>query len=72
MVSRAAEAAGNPHTFLTNIATAASAPLAVAAQLQIALFFASNGTLVIDPDSTGALFEMPIALPLPETLNYLP
>jgi Bacterial virulence factor lipase N-terminal len=62
----------NPHTFLTNIGSAAGAPLAVAAQLQIAAFFASNGTVVIDPDSTGPLFEMPIALPLPESLNYLP
>jgi Bacterial virulence factor lipase N-terminal len=62
----------NPHTFLTNIGSAAGAPLAVAAQLQIAAFFASNGTLVIDPDNAGPLFEMPIALPLPETLNYLP
>ena len=62
----------NPHTFLTNIGIAAAAPLAVAAQIQIALFFQSNGLLVIDPDSTGPLFEMPIALPLPESLNYLP
>ena len=62
----------NPHTFLTNIGIAAAAPLAVAAQLQIAIFFASNGTLVIDPDGAGPLFEMPIALPLPETLNFIP
>ena len=62
----------NPHTFLTNIGNAAAAPLAVAAQLQIAIFFASDGTLVIAPDGAGALFEMPIVPPLPETLNYLP
>ena len=62
----------NPHTFLTNIGSAASAPLAVAAQLQIAAFFASDGALMIDPDGAGPLFEMPITLPLPETLNYLP
>ena len=62
----------NPHTFLTNIGSAASAPYAVAAQMQIAIFFASDGTLVIDPDGAGPFFEMPIALPLPETLNYLP
>ena len=62
----------NPHTFLTNIAIPAAAPFAVAAQLQIALFFASDGALVIDPDGAGPIFEMPIVLPLPETLNYLP
>ena len=62
----------NPHTFLTNIGIAAAAPLAVAAQLQIAIFFASDGATVIDPDGAGPLFEMPIALPLPETLNFLP
>jgi Bacterial virulence factor lipase N-terminal len=62
----------NPHTFLTNIGTALSAPYAVAAQMQIAVFFASDGTLTIDPDGAGPYFEMPIALPLPETLNYLP
>jgi hypothetical protein len=62
----------NPHTFLTNIGIPAAAPLAVAAQLQIAAFFATDGALVIDPDGAGALFEMPISLPLPEGLNYLP
>ena len=36
------------------------------------LFFASDGVLVIDPDGAGPLFEMPIALPLPEGLNFLP
>ena len=62
----------NPHTFLTNIGSAAAAPYAVMAQTQIALFFASGGTVTIDPDGAGAIFEMPIVLPLPETLNYLP
>jgi hypothetical protein len=62
----------NPHTFLTNIGIAAAAPLAVAAQTQIALFFQSGGTLTIDPDGDGPLFEMPIIGPLPETLNFLP
>lgn len=62
----------NPHTFLTNIGAAATAPLAVAAQTQIALFFATDGATVIDPDAAGPLFEMPIVPPLPETLNFLP
>jgi hypothetical protein len=62
----------NPHTFLTNLQFTVSAPLAVAAQLQIAAFFASGGTLTIDPDGAGSLFETPIAGPLPETLNFIP
>jgi hypothetical protein len=62
----------NPHTFLTNIGAAAPAQFAVAAQTQIAIFFASGGTTVIDPDGAGPIFEMPVVLPLPETLNFLP
>ena len=62
----------NPHTFLTNIGIPAAAPLAVAAQTQIAVFFATDGALTIDPDGPGPLFEMPIVPPLPETLNFLP
>ncbi len=62
----------NPHTFLTNLGNAAAAPIAVAAQQQIATFFVSRGALVIDPDGAGPLFEVPIAGPLPETLNFIP
>ena len=62
----------NPHTFLTNIGAAGTVPYAVAAQTQIAIFFASNGAIVVDPDGVGPFFEVPIALPLPEALNYIP
>ena len=62
----------NPHTFLTNIAIPAAVPYAIAAQSQIAAFFASNGTLTIDPDGPSPFFEVPIALPLPEGLNFIP
>jgi hypothetical protein len=62
----------NPHTFLTNIGNAAAAPYAVGAQTQMALFLASNGTLVIDPDGPGPVFEVPVGLPLPEGLNFIP
>lgn len=62
----------NPHTFLTNIGLAAAAPFAVAAQMQIATFFATGGASVIDPDGAGPIFETPIVLPLPESLNFLP
>lgn len=62
----------NPHTFLTNIANAVQAPYAVMAQTQIAIFLASHGTTVIDPDGGAPFFEVPIAGPLPETLNFIP
>jgi Bacterial virulence factor lipase N-terminal len=62
----------NPHTFLTNIAIPAAVPYAIAAQRQIAAFFASNGALIIDPDGPAPFFEVPIALPLPESLNFIP
>jgi hypothetical protein len=62
----------NPHTFLTNIGSAATAGYAVGAQSQIAAFFASGGSTVIDPDGAGPFFEVPIVLPLPETLNFIP
>ena len=63
----------NPHTFLTNIGSPAGAPYAVGAQQQIAAFFASSGTVLIDPDgAAGPFFEVPIAGPLPETLNFIP
>ena len=63
----------NPHTFLTNIGVPAAAPYAVGAQSQIAAFLASNGTVLIDPDgASGPFFEVPIAGPLPETLNFIP
>jgi hypothetical protein len=65
----------NPHTFLTSLPS----PIAIEPQLQIGIFFASNGALVIDPDSIGLfppavppLFEVPIAGPLPEDLGFLP
>ena len=61
----------NPHTFLTNI-SGAGAPFALRAQNQIAIFFASNGATTIDPDGVDPIFEMPITLPLPEGLNFLP
>ena len=62
----------NPHGFLVNIANPFAAPFAVMAQTQIAVFFASDGTVVIDPDMSAPIFEWPIVPPLPETLNFLP
>jgi hypothetical protein len=73
-LARAANPAvpADPHTFLTNIANPAVAPIAIAAQVQIATFFSSNGALTVDPDGANPIFETPIVPPLPEGLNYLP
>lgn len=60
----------NPHTFLSNLSGAA-APIAVAAQQQVATFLATDGAVTIDPDGAGPLFETPIAGPLPEQLNFI-
>jgi len=64
----------NPHVFLTNIGSTSllAAGNAVAAQIQIATFFATNGATTIDPDGANPLFEVPIVLPLPEGLNFIP
>jgi hypothetical protein len=62
----------NAHTFLTNIGNPLVAAFAVGAQQQIAIFFASHGATRIDPDDVGPIFEVPIVLPLPETLNPIP
>jgi virulence factor lipase-like protein len=65
----------NPHTFLTTLPLG----IAIEPQIQIGIFFASNGAVEIDPDSVGLLpppipplFEVPIAGPLPEDLGFLP
>ncbi|HST79480.1 MAG TPA: hypothetical protein VLN58_13425, partial [Verrucomicrobiae bacterium] len=63
----------NPHTFLTNVLGPSQvAAVAIAAQEQIAIFFKFDGTLTIDPDGPGPLFEVPIAGPLPEDLGFIP
>lgn len=61
----------NPHSFLLN-ASGASLPYALAAQEQIATFFADGGTTIIDPDGSQPFFEMPLRGPLPEGLNFIP
>jgi hypothetical protein len=60
----------NPHTFLTGIGSPATALVALQAQAQIAAFFSSNGTVTIDPDGPGPVFETPIQGPLPETTGF--
>lgn len=61
----------DPHNFLTN-ANAVLAPLGLAAIRQMATFFATHGATTVDPDGAGPIFEVPIPLPLPETLSFIP
>jgi hypothetical protein len=75
-----------PHEFMNNAIAPGFAPkvrtIAFKAQHQIASFFASDGTEVIDPDDVPPpaglpdldvpIFEVPIVLPLPEATNYSP
>ncbi len=62
----------NPHTFLTNVAVPSVAAFALGAQQQIAIFLASDGATVVDPDAAGPIFEVPITGALPEVLNFIP
>ena len=61
----------NPHTFLTNIGNPAGVGYALAAQAQIATFFASDGATTVDPDGAGPYFETPTSM-VPEDLAYIP
>jgi hypothetical protein len=51
---------------------AAATAVVVAAQDQIARFFASDGVETIDPDGLDSLFETPIVPPLPEDAVFFP
>ncbi len=61
----------NPHAFLTNIANPAAVGYALAAQAQIATFFASDGTTTIDPDGAAPFFDTPTSM-VPEDLAFIP
>jgi hypothetical protein len=63
----------DPHTFIIRIDSPISLVAAVArgAQEQIATFLASDGRDVIHPEP-ARFFEVPIVLPLPEGLNFIP
>jgi dienelactone hydrolase len=68
------EVTDNPHAFLT-FGISSDPQLAefivLSAQQQVAEFFASDGTLVIDPDGPEPFFEVPIVPPLPEDCGYV-
>jgi hypothetical protein len=61
----------NPHAFITNVGNPGAAPFAIAAQQQIATFFASDGATTIDPDGPGPIFETPTSI-VPEDLAFIP
>jgi dienelactone hydrolase len=61
----------NSHAFAGTFDVPAMQTIAIQAQTQMAVFFASDGATFIDPDGSGPLFETPI-VELPETLNFLP
>ncbi len=54
---------------MTNIGGAAAIQ-AIQAQQQIAIFFETDGAVIVDPDGAGPFFEVPIKGPLPEGLNF--
>ncbi len=60
----------NPHGFMVAIRNLALRPIVLAAQEQIAVFFATDGEMTIHPEPER-FFEVPIVLPLPEDLNYI-
>jgi hypothetical protein len=61
----------NGHGFLTGISNPAWRDIALGAQEQIATFFESDGTEIIQPQPSR-FFETPIQGPLPEDLNFIP
>jgi len=63
----------NPHNFMTSIGSTNPLVRAIArgAQEQIAIFLASDGTVTAHPEP-ARFFELPIVLPLPERLNFIP
>src|SRR5205809_4922374 len=67
----------NPHNFLLNLTVPQRLAQRDEAQTQVARFFMSDGVEMIDPDPDPPgrdFWEVPIdpAVPLPETLNFLP
>ena len=59
------------HMFMVSIGVASFRDIALGAQAQIAMFFASDGETIVQPEPAW-FFEVPIQGPLPEELNYIP
>jgi hypothetical protein len=62
----------NPHFFITSPMSpnALFRSITQGAQRQIAMFFASDGMVVVHPEP-ARFFEVPVVGPLPEGLNYI-
>jgi hypothetical protein len=63
----------NPHVFMISIEDPmwpGFTAIALAAQDQIAVFFATDGEMIIHPEP-ARFFEVPIQGPLPEDLNFI-
>jgi hypothetical protein len=61
----------NPHQFMTLINNTAFKPISVEVEQQAAQFLATGGPEIYQP-LPAIYFEMPIPLPLPETLSFIP
>jgi len=61
----------DPHLFTVGTGNPAFRSIALEAQRQAAVFFASGGALMIQPEP-ARFFEVPVSSPLPEGLNYIP
>ena len=62
----------DPHSFLTRFASPGiTGEIARGGQMQAAVFLASDGTNITVPEPSR-FFEVPIVLPLPEDLSFIP
>jgi hypothetical protein len=61
----------NPHTFVQLITDPNMSQIALGALEQGAVFLETDGQQIIHPEP-ARFFEVPIVLPLPEGLNYIP
>jgi hypothetical protein len=67
----------NPHVFMPAIEVPPNLPppplraIASGAQEQIAVFLATDGVTIIHPEP-APFFEVPVVLPLPEDLSFIP
>ena len=61
----------NPHGFMVRSDILAFRAITLPVQQQIGVFFATDGTEIIHPEP-ARFFEVPIVLPLPEDLSFIP
>jgi hypothetical protein len=61
----------NPHGFMVRSDILAFRAITLPVQQQIGVFFDTDGIEIIHPEPAG-FFEVPIVMPLPEDLSYIP